>query len=86
MRVIDNAMAETVPGPDTTRLGLARPGDPVRSPRAVSPMVTELQSLPQASQGAWGGIQRQWATPHGPGKRSRSQAFVLASTSRRIGG
>jgi hypothetical protein len=85
MRVIDNAMAETVPGPDTTRLGLARPGDPVRSPRAISPMVTELQSL-HASHGLWGGIQRQWATPHGPGKRSRSQAFVLASTSRRIGG
>jgi hypothetical protein len=48
-------------------------------------MVTELQSLLQASHGVWGGIQRPWATPHGPGERSRSQALVLASTSRSIG-
>jgi hypothetical protein len=85
LRVIENARAETVPGPDTTRLSLVRPGDPVRSPRAVSPMVAELQSL-QASHGVWGGIQRPWATPHGPGERSPSQALVLASTSRSIGG
>jgi hypothetical protein len=81
MRAIENTMADTVPGPDTTRLSLVRPGDPVPSPRAIPPVVAELQSL-HASHGVWGGIQRQWATPHGPGERSHSQAFVLASTRR----
>jgi hypothetical protein len=44
-------------------------------------VVAELQSL-HAAHGLWGGIQRLWATPHGPGERSHSQAFVLASTRR----
>jgi hypothetical protein len=79
MRVIENAIAETVPGPDTTRLSLVRPGDPVPSPRAIPPAVAELQSL-QASHGVWGGCQRLWVTPHGPGERSHSRAFVVAST------
>jgi hypothetical protein len=79
MRAIENARTETVPGPDTTRLSLVRPGDPVPSRAITTPVVDELQSL-QASHGVWGGCQRLWATPHGPGERSHSQAFVLAST------
>ncbi|MGZ4575134.1 MAG: hypothetical protein ACXVXY_09120 [Mycobacteriaceae bacterium] len=84
MRVIENALADTGPGAATTRLSLVRPGDPVRSPRAIPPAVAELQSL-HASHGLWGGCQRLWATPDGPGERSPSQALVLASTSRSIG-
>ncbi|MGZ4557443.1 MAG: hypothetical protein ACXVXF_02095 [Mycobacteriaceae bacterium] len=90
MRAIENAIADTdtgpvpVPVPATTRLSLVRPGDPVRSPRAIPPAVAELQSL-HASHGLWGGCQRLWATPDGPGERSPSQALVLASTSRSIG-
>jgi hypothetical protein len=81
MRAIENAIADTgpVPGPDTTRLSLVRPGDPVPSRAITTPVVAELQSL-QAAHGVWGGCQLLWVTPHGPGERSHSQAFVLAST------
>jgi hypothetical protein len=66
-------------GADTTRLSLVRPGDPVRSRAITTPVVAGLQSL-QAAHGVWGGCQRLWVTPHGPGERSHSRAFVLAST------
>lgn len=78
MRAIDNAPAQTAPGPDTARLSLVRPRAPVPSRATTTPVADELQSL-HTSQGLWGGIQRLWVTPHGPGERSRSQALVFAS-------